>query len=383
MKRIVHDILPVLTLIMTGFLAFSPVPEAPAAENALQRLFGSRNNSSERVEESFRDEMAVARNPIAIAHSHGDIHVRGWDRDVVKIEGRKVVRARDLATATEYLHSMKVEITSNGGTTRIETVRPPQKQEWRIREQSVHYDLWIPNSVPVQVESRHGAVDIENLLGSLRVKSEHGDLNLLEIDDEVTVEHEHGNLSLTGVGGEVKIRKRHGNCAIQAVAGALQLEHEHGAVEIEGIRGDTRIRKRHGNCEIKALHGKLEMEHQHGNVTLVGVQGGLRLKKAHGRVVANNLNGPVTIVSEHSNIDVTADDPISMPYHLETRHGNVDLSFPNADAVGYQLRTAHGHINAPDSVPITRKNHRESGVRESDNVTVEVAAEHGNITIKN
>ncbi|HIE25758.1 TPA: hypothetical protein EYP66_00555 [Candidatus Poribacteria bacterium] len=75
----------------------------------------------EKFSEVFPVDDAIS---VQIEHSHGNIEVRGWDEQELKLDGEKIVRAKTEELAREYANGMKVEITSKDDRIYVKTIRP-------------------------------------------------------------------------------------------------------------------------------------------------------------------------------------------------------------------------------------------------------------------
>ena len=94
-------------LLIIGILALAfgrqPEKEVEGEEGMFSDLVDFFTGS-EVVEENFLESVQTgAETSIDISHSHGNIIVRGWDEDEVRIEGVKIVKAVDEETARKII----------------------------------------------------------------------------------------------------------------------------------------------------------------------------------------------------------------------------------------------------------------------------------------
>lgn len=407
----------------------------------LKNLFNEMNiadAASDVYEQTFTESMPTkTETDIDISHSHGNITVRGWDRDEVKIEGKKMVRAKDLETARTYAAQMKVEIKSEGDRIIVRTLRPEKDPSWRIRQITINYDLYAPTRLNVALKNEHGNVLVESFKGELKLNSRHGNLNVAQIGKEASIQHEHGNVEASHVGGNASVDKRHGNLELESIGGALKLSHEHGNVELNAIgksadiakrhgnliaidvggatkldhehgdvqlktiKGDLEMNKRHGNIDVETVNGNFSIASEHGNLTALGIEGDLYsrgahgnldvknvagsadVSRSHGNVILHNVKGAVSVKNAHSYIEVVASQPVNHQYLLSTEHANLRLAMPESSKVDLFARTEHGTISSDLPISITKMRHESAveGKINSGGPKVELSTRHGNITI--
>ena len=82
-------------------------------------------------EEKFEKTEALAKDgKVYLNNISGDIEIRTWDRDEVKIDALKVSEASSLSQAKENCGLVTIEVTKEAGLLRIETKYPHKKTFW-------------------------------------------------------------------------------------------------------------------------------------------------------------------------------------------------------------------------------------------------------------
>ena len=294
-------------------------------------------------EQPFSETLPVQEETdIDISHSHGHISVKGWDKEEVKLEGKKIVRAADRETARMYAEQMKVEITSNEHGTTVRTIRPEPEESWRIRDRTINYELYAPHRFNVTLQSAHGRVLAGHFSGSLDINGEHGPLQVEDMGENTSIQHAHGHVEVSRIAGDASVRKTHGNLKLKEVGGKLKLDHEHGHVEVSRIVGDASVRKIHGNLKLKEADGKLKLDHEHGHVDLTTIGKCVDLTKRHGNINIDGTNDALQIDHDHGHLQLHG---IGGDVEVKKSHGNADIE----DVRGrLSFTSQHGHLNAID-----------------------------------
>jgi len=309
-------------------LAIMVAGEARQAEggtgllSGLKELFiGTDETNGAVFEQDFSQSMsAKAETHLVISHSHGNIVIKGWDKDEMKLEGKKIVSARDEETAQIYAEQMKVEMKSKDGKIVVKTIRPKREKAWEIRKMAINYKLYAPKSLNVVLESMHGNVHTESFAGDFKLKGLHGNFHMAQIGGDISIEHEHGNIEVLQIGGDASVRKEHGNAKIDSVGGGLEMKHEHGNVNLAKIGEGANLVKRHGDLSVAEVVGMLKLDHEHGNLSLRLIEGDVEVEKQHGNVDVESVNGNLSIHSDHTRLRIV---DIDGDVRLRGSHGDV------------------------------------------------------------
>jgi DUF4097 and DUF4098 domain-containing protein YvlB len=322
LSQLLPFVLGGLLVIAIIALAFGRQPEKEAeGEEGMFSDLVDFFTGSEVVEENFLESVQTgAETSIDISHSHGNITVRGWDEDEVRIEGVKTVKAVDEETARMYAEMMQVEIESEGDTITVRTIRPKRKRAWKVEQISINYELYAPNRLKVVLENSHGDVLVENFAEELDLNTRHGNLQVAQIGQTVSANHEHGNAELSGIGGDALVTVRHGNLDVGSVSGELRLDHEHGNVELFMIGKSAELHKQHGSLTAANVGGMLWLDHQHGSVWLKMIEDDVEITKQHGRIDVETVKGNLSIDSQHTDLRIT---DIEGDVSLYGSHGDV------------------------------------------------------------
>jgi len=319
----------------------------------------------ERYEEEFSEQLsAEGVTDISIEHSHGNIEVQGWDKQELKLDGVKIVRAKTQELAEEYAQQMRVEMTRDGDKINIRTIRPNFDHK-KVQQLTINYTLMTPHQVNMQVKQAHGNSAISNIDGVLDVDNSHGELTFEQIGKDVSIKHVHGNVEATQVNGVADVKKSHGNVKLSSVQKNLVLAHQHGNVEINGVGGDAVITKSHGSLNLISVGSNVQLQHKHGSVMLETINGDVSVNKQHGTLKICDVKKDCVITSQHSKIDIS---DVALDAHIKGAHGGMkieriggNLTVSNKHASVFAasttgaviIRNSHGHIDVTASNPIT------------------------------
>jgi hypothetical protein len=229
----------------------------------------------ERYEEKFTKTEALAKDgKVYLANISGDIEIKSWKEDQVKIEALKVSEAASMDKAKENAALVPIEVTREAGVLRIETKYPKDRHEWGGRDSinvSVNYKIWIPEKAAIEVKSMSGDVNLASIGGAAKINSVSGNVDVLGA----------AGVDVNLVSGDMTLENCLGDAYLKAVSGNIKATKVKGSVEIESVSGDLELRD---VSEARTVTGKTVS----GNIDYIGtiMAGGNYELKAHsGNVV--------------------------------------------------------------------------------------------------
>ena len=275
-----------------------------------------------------------------LSNISGNITVRGVDGDDLTILATKRVSggasARD---ADEALRRVEVDIRQRGNRVAVETEYRRTRGDSRV---SVDYEIGVPRSIGVRIESIAGDVSVEGVDGRTRVEVVGGEVRLTSLARLVEAEAVAGNMILRDVASDDEL-------TVDLVAGSLTAE---------GVTAP-----------------RFEASTVAGSITLSGVESR--------RVEVDTLAGSVTF-----------EGPLASDgrYEFGSHSGRVLLRVP--DGSGFELEAESFSGDFSSDLPImTRGGTREAtvfgrGVRTIEGTAggggarLEITTFSGNITIE-
>lgn len=190
---------------------------------------------------------------LVLSSQAGDVTVRAWDRDAVRVQANHGPRDR-------------VDVQSADNTVRVRT------RSSRGMGGPVDYALTVPKWMPVNlsgtylaatIEGTSAEVNVETVGGDLTLKGGSGAVSLRSIEGEIRVEGASGkvtastvndSITLSGISGDVVAETVNGDIAMTASkASSLEISTVNGDVRVEGPIADTgtyRIQTHRGDIRV-------------------------------------------------------------------------------------------------------------------------------------
>lgn len=228
--------------------------------------------------EEFHQSYALsAAGRVSIANINGDVHIRAWDRNEVKVDAVK------RAYSPQRLSEVTIDVNSSADSVIIKTKYPERNLTFETRNRennpaSVEYTLTVPRGARIEnAELVNGSLDIEGVKGDVRVSLVNGELKA------------------GGLGGEVKLSTVNGTQEVNVTtldeAKSLTLNSVNGPIVLIVPSG--------ANAQVKAstVHGTITNdfgftvnEGQYVGRDLTG-----QIGSGGPRIRLNNVNGSIAI----------------------------------------------------------------------------------------
>lgn len=155
--------------------------------------------SAETLEETLEQTLPFsAGSRLEVSNTNGEIEVRAWDRNEIRIEARKKVKSSDAERARNAFEQLEIEIVETADGVRIDTDHPRRGPgSWgRNLSMSVHYTIQVP---------ARADLDLGTVNGKVRV---------LGVDGELDLHTTNGGIFVEDAGGHVQARTTNGGIEV-------------------------------------------------------------------------------------------------------------------------------------------------------------------------
>lgn len=238
---------------------------------------------------------AVKGTRLVLSNNAGEVVVRSWDQDKVRIQATH--GARDTVTAETTDMTLRIRTRSTRGPSGL-----------------VDYQITVPKWMPVNLSGTYLDATIEGTAA------------------EVTVETVHGNARVTGGTGSVTVRSVEGIITIDKASGRVQATTVNEGIRVTNSTGEITAETTNGDIVIdNAQTSNLEASTVNGDVTFNGTirDNGVYRLTTHGGDIRVGLGGATnaTIFVRTFQGDFAADFPIQLPDGQTPRSGSKRFNF--------------------------------------------------------
>jgi hypothetical protein len=285
----------------------------------------------EKYEQKFEKTVNLARDgKVIIANVSGSIEIKTWNRAEVQIDADKVSKAATLDMAKENIDLVKINVTQENSTVRIETEYP--KGEHKKLNVSVSFKLMIPSQAAINA---------------------------------TTVS---GNVTCESIGGYLRANTASGNVVVSGARAGAACSSTSGDVEAVNITGDVDLHTVSGTVKADSVKGSVEADTVSGSVLLTNITG------------AETVEGSTT----SGRVVYEGDIASNGYYSLKSHSGRVEFTVPSSAAFDVNAKTFSGSIDTEFEITVRGKIDKKSlsGSINGGGAEVDLKAFSGNIYLK-
>jgi DUF4097 and DUF4098 domain-containing protein YvlB len=221
---------------------------------------------------------------LSLQSLQGDVVIRVWDRNQVRIQAAHSSRTRIEALVSESVLRLEPKGRSMAGG-------------WGGL---VDYELTVPATMALELEGMGGDVQVEGTRGSVSVNN---------IEGNITVQGGGGSLTLVTVNGAISVTGARGRVEARSVSEDVELTDVQGDVSVETVSGDLRMTR------IDAR--RVEAQTVSGDVTFEGVI---------------RPDGSYALLTHSGDITIAMPEAASATIRTAVANGDVEASFALPEA---------------------------------------------------
>jgi hypothetical protein len=331
---------------------------------------------------------------LRVEHSLGSVNVRVHAGNEVAVQAAIRCSADAAEEAKRFCDQIQIRVEESGGGVSIRTEYPKQWNSRRNLSYSAALEIQMPESSPLELRNRFGAVTVQGLHAASSINNSNGNVVLTQTRGRQRIENSFGNVEVISGEGDVTVVNGNGFVRASDIGGAVEITNRFGEVRVTNA-GKTLV-VHGGNSKVTAEHvvGAATVTTSFGDVRVWDAKAELTVRNQNGRVDANGVAGtadletsfaPVKFTGIGKGVRVTAQnasvtgDTAGENVTVQTTFGSVDLRGVKGSArvtaanSGIRLASIGGEIYAKTSF---------AGVAVEDAAgPVTVEAQNGSVTV--
>ncbi|MGZ3698680.1 MAG: DUF4097 family beta strand repeat-containing protein [Bdellovibrionota bacterium] len=310
------------------------------AAGAISLLFSFTARAAEFSDEIERDYALRTIGQLQVTNMRGEIVVRGWAQDKIRVKAVRRATAADREQAQKLLTGVDFRFTSGDGNIELsaEYGRGLSIQE-RLHERehpqtSMQMTVFAPARLKLLVWAVDGKVSVRGWNAPLEVRTTSGAIHV----DGVKAE----SVSLLCSACSMEARNIHGALRCMGGAGPIEIagvsethsyvETMSGKIKASHIDGEQLYVSKTGPIEAQRLRGHIEFHSQQGPVEILDSSGFLSGRSESGNIVARmrawSFSDKALIESVSGNIQLTLPASFSSDVDIWSMAGKAELEFP-------------------------------------------------------
>lgn len=238
---------------------------------------------------------------VEVHNTNGGITVEAWDRNEVRVEAIKEVKASSDEKAKEIMRKIQVDVQAGSGAVRIETRLPKNTGDGLFGWMSgsgtnfnVTYKIRAPHDVVASLHSTNGGVRLVGTRGRAVLETTNGGASVERVEGDIRMRSTNGGLNVVEASGTLDGMTTNGgiNAHLTDVDGDISLSTTNGGVTVKvprDIRASVDVATSNGS-----IRSDLDVEGgRKGRKSLTGdINGG------GGSLKVRSTNGSVKIIAE-------------------------------------------------------------------------------------
>jgi DUF4097 and DUF4098 domain-containing protein YvlB len=230
---------------------------------------------------------------LAVRNHAGDIVIRTWDRNQVRVEASH--SSHDRVKILQSESSVKIKSETRHGLPDV-----------------VDYEITIPRTMAVDLWGFQTDISVDGVRNGVRVETMSGDIDLRDVE---------GELSLRSVEGDITLVRGKGSFEVNCVEGEISVIEFEGDVHVESIDGDISLEGINSDrVEAKTIDGDVRYQGS------INDNGRYRLTTHDGDViiaVPANANATISVATFDGEFE--ADFPVQLEGAQASRKFNITI----------------------------------------------------------
>ncbi len=261
------------------------VRRAPLLAAALLLLAAGAAQAVERQETLDKTFPLAAGGSVSVANVNGAVEVAAWDRDEVRVQAVKKVRAGTEDRAADALKRLEVRIEPGADRVAIHTGDAGDSGgvlAWLFGnhvEASVSYTLSVPRMAHVEVDTVNGKIRIRGVAGRVDAETTNGGMELSDLRGPVKASTTNGGVQadLSQVAPETSVRLETTNGGIRLTVPrearlSIDASTTNGGIDVSGLDASIgRHSRRHVEAEVNGGGAQVRVSTTNGGIRISGV----------------------------------------------------------------------------------------------------------------
>ncbi len=349
-----------------------------------------------------RDFKTSANGTTAIYNRHGNVNVRTWSENRVKIDITITVNASDPKEAEKALNQINANFTNTNGYIKAEMMignlsdrgNPyydwGDKSEKNFQDYRINYEVWIPTDNQLDLQNKYGASFVSNMNGKLLADIWYGELRVENVKSDVNIKIEGGNATLSSAknlygqvasGGitvdkanDVQMDTRNSDLTFRRAAN-LRLTSKYDNISLGNIE-NLRLQTKYSEVSVlSARTAFITAQFTDATIANIGLQ--LDADFQNGDLTVEKLNAGfdlVNLIGNAANVTITRSPGVSYRYAINGNNTQMTVANQGAANKAYSRAASNGNTGVVKEGLVGNDSNTRS--------TLKARMNYGTITLK-
>ena len=250
----------VMTLGILGLIA-AALFLGGCEEEDVGGIFGAANVSATKVETlGLAIEVPLS---LDVDTSNGGVTVQGVEGiEAVSVTITLRSKGETLEEAQDRVDRIVYHAEQLGNRINLRYRSSEQDDDVR-RYSGVDFDVFVPMETRVEVDTSNGAINIEDIRGTILLDTSNGAIDVYDSSGTLTADTSNGRIEVVRFAGDLRLDTSNGEMWLEQVAGTVNAETSNGSVHYTGTpaAGGNRIRTSNGSITVRvSLDGSIAFD---------------------------------------------------------------------------------------------------------------------------
>lgn len=295
---------------------------------------------------SFSKSFSIGRgDKINVSNIYGDITVKAWDKNEVKLDAEIKAYAGSDDEAQKLIDNVSISANKNGDEVVFKTNFEHNNGSWGSgsrngkkwrREVKVYMVLYMPSTNALTASQQYGNINMDNHNAPTSLKVQYGNLNTGNLNHSNNyINVQYGKATIRDV-KEAKIKIQYGSGLTIANADDLELEAQYTSVNIASVKNNINIK------------------HQYGSGITIGYAGSMNLTTQYTSLKLGKLGGIFSGKVQYGKLNIDQINSASKIVNIDADYTTVSLGFAANYAGEFNVDTHYGSFKYGDNVTAQR-----------------------------
>ena len=331
------------------------------AENEIPTLkqITKRKDFTKTIKEEFK---ISSTGEVVVHNKYGEVNVKAWDQNEVKIVVHITVNARNENDAQAVFDRIDIDFSNGSSFVKAETSIEAQKKSWswwggtNKHDYTIDYEVHMPRTGELEVHNKYGNTFVEAIDNKVSIEVKYGNFRL-DAAKELNVRLGYGNGTVVKSGDTYAIVS-HSKFRLKE-ANDLDLESKYSKIYLDkgndvtseskydtysmGRIGDFTNNGKHDNIEIAYVQN-LNAFSKYSNLVVENVKSSAIFDLHHGGVRIDRLEkgfSEIRATGKYTDFKIVIEKGASYETDIKTTHASI--YYPDDMNVTYEMSKSSDH----------------------------------------
>ncbi len=294
---------------------------------------------------------------VEIINRHGQVDIKAWNENEVKVEVTILVDARSEEKADEVFDRIDIDFYTSDDLVKGETTVGSEQKSWmsswwggnsgNSSNFTINYEVYMPTSCNLNLNNKYGHSTVEKIVGKANITAKYGDVRLDGVDNHLLLDIGYGNATVESA-KDADVIIKYGKLRMEDVRD-LNLESKYSKIYIARA-GDLESISKYDTYrlgEIRGLNNQgkyddFQIEYA-DNITATSRYSDFYIEALEHRGKFN---------LEYGDLDINALSRNFSKLEVDSKYTGIDIKIEDGAEYEFDVATTHAEIDYPSGADV-------------------------------